>query len=212
MKKRRRKNGAGGRFLLGPFGYIRRLTEKRRRSGMNAKTDQSQEWRTPRWLLDEVERIVGRKIDLDPCAPADGSNPVGALAFFTEKEDGLEQDWGGEGVHRLVFVNPPYKQATAWLAKMIIETRRYDSLIVFFLCPAFTDQPWYGTAIASAMDEFSIKGRVRFLRPDGTPATSPRFPSTLFGFGSYEPPEGSVVAIRRGVIHPLARVRPGRRS
>lgn len=201
MKKRKTPRRWGDLIPPALKRNLRRLKSRERsRKGMNAKTDQSQDWRTPRWIVDLIERIAGRPIDLDPCT--DAENPVGARVFFTEADDGLRQPWGDlDPTVRLVYVNPPYKQAAAWLAKIRSETEKRPELLVFFLCPAFTDQPWYGDAVYRANDEISVKGRVRFLRPSGRKATSPHFPSTIFSFGDYGNPAGVAFrVVRRGIV------------
>jgi len=57
------------------------------------------EWSTPQWLFDSLNREFG--FTLDPSA-----NHVNAKCkkHFTQKEDGLIQDWSDE----IVFMNPPY--------------------------------------------------------------------------------------------------------
>jgi hypothetical protein len=159
------------------------LGQSRSREGMNAKTDQSQHWITPGWLKDAVENLGGGRIDLDPCAGPQGSgNPVNARYWYTEADDGLVKPWAIEGV-RLVYVNPPYKEARAWKDKALWESGLNHKLLIYFLGPAFTDQTWYHESLMHCGEEWSFKGRVRFLRPDGRPATGPRFPSALFAFG-----------------------------
>lgn len=149
---------------------------------MNKGTEQSQDWVTPPWLVAVIEKLAGGKIDLDPCCGRTRKqNPVRAPFVYSEKDDGLSKPWGLPGV-RVVYVNHPYKQGDAWVEKAIGEICRFPHLSVWMLGPAFTDQPWYHRALERCASERSIKGRVRFLRPDGSPAGGPRFPSTVFGF------------------------------
>jgi len=171
---RKKKRGLAS-YLLGPLGYVRK------KSGMNAVTEQSQDWRTPPWLFQEVERLAGGPVDLDPCT--DEQNPLGVPFYYTEKENGLKQSWSIKDGAVRVYVNPPYKHALRWTEKAVETVQGNDRIVIYFLLPAFTDQPWYEVALAWCEEEWSVKGRVKFLRPDGRRATSPRFPSTLFGFG-----------------------------
>jgi len=243
MKKKVRKKKGTGTAL---FRIVERLWNERAAlartlRGINIATRQDQDWRTPPWLFEVVERLAGGKIDLDPCS--DEHNPLGVAVFYTAKEDGLAMPWClkgppgtsvvrsvmdptsafplGSGPMR-VYINPPYKQVTAWIEKAIREVEANEDLVVYFLVPAFTDQPWYEKALEWATEEWSVKGRVKFLRPDGSPATSPRFPSTLFGFGSTFggatiPLPGECLkikgrAILRGVIYPPHGARGKRRT
>lgn len=184
---------------------------------MNAETDQSQDWCTPPWILAEIVRIAAAPIDLDPCG-CQGKNNLGTPYCWTAREDGLRQPWSNrEKVEsaripgdptdppfrriRVVYCNPPYKDAHAWIAKARAETAADPELRVFMLLPAFTDQPGYEVALLACGQEWSVKGRVRFLRPDGSAATSPRFPSTVFGFGDVgSDASGRARLVLRGVI------------
>ena len=182
-------------------GFLDRTKKAARgsRAGMNKKTDQSQDWITPPWLVGVVERLAGGMIDLDPCASAarkpsapGTENPVGARVFLTAEENGLRQPWGEnlDPTIRTVYVNPPYKRQQEWVEKVIEETEKSERrLSIWLLGPSFTDQPWYGLALSWATSEWHVRGRVRFLRPGGGQTSSPRFPTVLFGFGpSIVPP------------------------
>lgn len=204
--------------LLGALkASIHRATARERsRAGMNAETDQSQDWCTPPWLLAEIVRIAAAPIDLDPCG-CQGTNNLRTPFCWTAREDGLRQSWSNRAEAerpprpedptrpprriRVVYCNPPYKDAPAWIEKAKAETAGDPELRVFMLLPAFTDQPGYEVALLACGQEWSVKGRVRFLRPDGSVATSPRFPSTIFGFGDVgSDASGRARLVLRGVI------------
>lgn len=79
---------------------------KRESVHFSSKTDQ---WSTPQGLFDELNKAFN--FTLDPCA--DSSNAKCDL-FYSEKEDGLKQDWSG---HR-IFMNPPYgREIGKWVEK-----------------------------------------------------------------------------------------------
>lgn len=65
---------------------------------------------TPRWVFDGLGLIF----DLDPAAPVDRNDCVPARKRFTVVDDGLAQDWDG-----LVWLNPPFSNATPWADKFI---------------------------------------------------------------------------------------------
>jgi site-specific DNA-methyltransferase (adenine-specific) len=141
---------------------------------MNAKTNQSQEYETPAWLFNQLNGEFAFTVDA-------ASNHKNALLpyYWTEEEDGLNQDWS---VHR-VFCNPPFKQAAHWAAKAATNV---ESLSVLIL-PAFTDQAWYHTNCRlSNVEVRPIRGRVHYLidgKPPINPRTGkpsgPRFPSIV---------------------------------
>ncbi len=73
-----------------------------------AFSSDSEEWLTPKEILDSVEAVLGT-IDLDPCAErrdAAGAN-VPARARYTKQDNGLADvsDWYGR-----LFLNPPLRR------------------------------------------------------------------------------------------------------
>lgn len=73
---------------------------------------------------------------LDPCATKESAK---CELYYTEKEDGLKQDWGGHSV----FVNPPYGNEIAdWMEKSISECKKKNTSVVMLL-PARTDTKWF---------------------------------------------------------------------
>ena len=63
-----------------------------------------QENYTPREIIIDVKKVLG-SINLDPASCFLAQETIQAENFFTEKEDGLNQNWYGN-----VFLNPPYQQ------------------------------------------------------------------------------------------------------
>ena len=134
------------------------------------------EWYTPASVYQPIlERLSMTEFDLDPCSPwLDG--PIPAKTRFTPADNGLLQPWQG-----VVWCNPPYGRAmAAWCDKAIQEARKGVRVII--LAHARTDTKWFhGLMEAGGRPEF-IKGRVAFVRPDGTSESAP-FPSVLIWLG-----------------------------
>lgn len=144
-----------------------RPEHKRRATG--GKDD----WRTPRKVLDAVERLG--TIVLDPCAPVAREHQFAHLNI-TEHNDGLGVVWNiREGV---VFVNPPYSACAAWVEKVIAEAAGDCSGIVVLLVAARPGAKWYRRAQAHADAVAEWRGRITF---EGATANAP-FPSALFAF------------------------------
>lgn len=61
----------------------------------------------------EIFDALQLEFDLDPAHPPFSTN-VPCKRYFTEADDGLAQPWEG-----LVWVNPPYSQATPWIDKFL---------------------------------------------------------------------------------------------
>lgn len=65
---------------------------------------------TPAWVFERM----GIEFDLDVAAPDGGVSWIPARRFLTKADDGLATDWTGR-----VWMNPPFSQATPWVAKFI---------------------------------------------------------------------------------------------
>jgi hypothetical protein len=157
----------------------------------------TEDWCSPRSILDAVRPIFGGKIDLDPC-----SNPwsiVGAelevwlpkwrdqhLATGRELPsrvvagDGLEVPWVGN-----VYVNSPFDAST--LGAFMDRARRAgeaEEASTILLSPSKTDiRAWHRSAPAAAAICF-LEGRVDFIVPGASSAhgTSAPMPTALLLF------------------------------
>lgn len=132
-------------------------------------SSQTDNWATPKWLFDKLDKIFS--FTLDPCASADNAK---CKKFYTKEEDGLLQDWGGEKV----FCNPPYgKEIGKWVAKCSEEAKKPNTLCVM-LIPARTDTKWFHEYIYNKAEVKFIKGRLKF----GDSNNSAPFPSMIVIF------------------------------
>ena len=72
------------------------------------------DWETPQGLYEQLDKEF--HFDLDPCATVDNAK---CPQYFTQKEDGLVQDWGGGRA----FMNPPYgREIGKWMKKAYEES------------------------------------------------------------------------------------------
>lgn len=134
-------------------------------------SSETNEWATPQNLFDHLNRIY--KFTLDPCS--DGTNAK-CTKYFTEKDDGLAQDWSND----TVFMNPPYGRSIKdWIKKAYEESQKGATVVA--LIPSRTDtRYWHDYCMKSAKITL-IKGRVKF--GDGN-APAP-FPSALIEFNPH---------------------------
>lgn len=128
-------------------------------------SSQTDEWPTPDWLFDALDREFG--FTLDPCSTDENAK---CRKHFTRSEDGLLQSWEGE----TVFMNPPYGvQIAKWMAKAHSAASRELATVVC-LVPARTDTKWWH-AFAMRHEIRLLRGRLRF----GDATTSAPFPSAV---------------------------------
>ena len=124
-------------------------------------------WATPQDFFDKLNFIYS--FTLDPCST---KNNAKCSHFFTEQDNGLNQDWAG---HR-VFMNPPYGRTIGqWMKKAYEESLK--GALVVCLVPARTDTAWW--------HNFAIKGDIEFLRGRlkfGDAKNSAPFPSAVVVF------------------------------
>jgi len=111
------------------------------------------EWLTPKYIID----IIG-PFDLDPCFSEPRPWDT-ALNYYTEKENGLIQEWNG-----FVWCNPPYGNYTEkWLERC----SEYKNCLVLIF--ARTDTKMFRKYIwEKGKAIFFFYGRLRFYNADGT--------------------------------------------
>lgn len=133
-------------------------------------SSKSKEWATPQHFFDRLNKRFG-PFTLDPCA---NSSNYKVAKHYTEKDNGLDKDWGGE----VVFVNPPYGRAIKdWIKKAYEESLKENTTVVM-LIPARTDTKYWHEYVMKANDLFFVKGRLKF----GNGENSAPFPSAVVIF------------------------------
>ena len=104
------------------------------------------DWATPQDLYDKLDAEF--HFTLDVCASDWNAK---CKRFFTEKDDGLKQDWGKE----ICWMNPPYgKVLNDWMEKAYKESQ--NGATVACLVPSATDTAWW--------HDYAMKGEIRYLR------------------------------------------------
>lgn len=134
------------------------------------------EWFTPPRILEAVRLVVGDPIPLDPATTF--SNPTRAKRIYTASSDGLSQPWDEPW-----FLNPPYgKQFPLWCQKA---AHAMAPGVGLFPCGARFGTRYFQTMLASPhlTGVCWVRGRVKFLRPDGQTAPQNPYDSALYGFG-----------------------------
>jgi DNA N-6-adenine-methyltransferase Dam len=129
----------------------------------------SQNHITPKWIIDALGPF-----DIDPCA-ADPRPWDCARVNFTERDDGLRQQWIGR-----TWLNPPFDQYV--VAKWISHLAQHGCGTA--LLHARTEAEWFEPIWQYASGILFMADRIHFYRPDGSrhPANSGA-PPVLVAFG-----------------------------
>lgn len=116
------------------------------------------EWQTPKWLLDDIEKRYGR-IKFDPCTTPD--NPTGASKFYTKEDNGLIQSWE-RGPADLAFINPPYgsRNLVEWTNRILQDPGPWVALV-----PARTCTKWWHQMHQHSDSVRFLQGLVSFIDP-----------------------------------------------
>ena len=144
-------------------------------SGMNAKTAQRDDWRTPPVLFNRLHAMYHFTVD----GAADKTNAL-LPNYWTDAFDG---PW----VDERVFCNPPFSMKEAFAEKAAMLEADLVAMILPVNC---MEQRWFHEyVIKKAFVLYVICGRVKFIPPPDVKATSPRFGSLVAVWGSdiFEP-------------------------
>jgi phage N-6-adenine-methyltransferase len=128
-------------------------------------------WETPPSLFHSLNAVW--RFTLDAAASFENAK---VDHFFTEEQDGLAQDWGGE----IVWVNPPFgKGIERWVQKAYEESQKRGTVVVMLL-PVRTDtRYWQNWIEGKAAYIRFLPGRLKFV---GAEHAAP-FPSAIVVFG-----------------------------
>lgn len=133
-------------------------------------SSKDQTWETPNSFFNEINKEFN--FTLDPCCSKDTAK---CKKFYTEKEDGLIQDWSND----VVFMNPPYgRDIKKWIKKAHDEFLKGATVVC--LIPSRTDtQYWHNWIFPlyykNKIEIRFLKGRLKF----GNSLNSAPFPSAL---------------------------------
>ena len=133
---------------------------------------------TPDYLAKALRDYYGGEIPFDAATLA--SNPLEAVKFCTEKQDGLLTPWEPR-----TFVNPPYgEEISAWTEKIHLEAAGQREVIALLPCGArFSTNYWQWDILASELDVILfVKGRVGFLDARGEQRKQNPYDSAFYGF------------------------------
>jgi phage N-6-adenine-methyltransferase len=134
----------------------------------SSKTD---EWETPQWLFDELNKEFNFKLDV-ACNYYNCKCEIGYMKNEND-QGGLSRKWFGS-----CWMNPPYgKEIGKWVKKAYEESQKGCTVVC--LLPARTDTRWF--------HDYCTKGEIRFIKG-----------RLKFGGCKYNAPFPNMIVIFRG--------------
>ena len=127
-------------------------------------------WFTPKWLIDDLGPF-----DLDPCTQTFRPHDTANRHICEDAGgDGFAEEWKGR-----VWLNPPYgREIGKWLSKL--QEHGNGVALVF----GRTETKWGQRCIESADAVNFIRGRLSFVRHDGSESSNAGTGSMLLAYGS----------------------------
>lgn len=127
------------------------------------------EWYTPPEFIEAARRVLG-EIDLDPASSEIANRIVGARAFYTKQDDGLNKPWQGR-----VWMNPPYAASLIkqFAVKYEKHARAGDIGQGIVLVNNATETEWFERFVSVSSAIVFPRSRVRFLDVNGEPKGAP---------------------------------------
>lgn len=131
----------------------------------------AQDWLTPPEIWKPIHRWCPIWLDPSP-------NAAQTVPAEVRLDDGLGP-WPDPRPGALVFCNPPYRDVMPWYRKMEEESARGH--VIALLTNACTDTEW-GQECLMRQEVLLLRGRIRFMRPDGAKKVGNPKPSMLTVF------------------------------
>jgi hypothetical protein len=119
---------------------------------MVSENTTSDDYYTPKWLFD----ALGVQFDIDVAAPVQGIPWLPARRWYSQADDGLAQDWGGQ----FVWMNPPFSKPGPWFEKFIKNGNGIAIGVV-------SKSKWFAKMWLLADAVVPLPPLVEFVRPDG---------------------------------------------
>lgn len=127
------------------------------------------EWYTPKYIVDALGEF-----DTDPCSPIVPPFQT-ARVMYNKEDNGLLQEWAGR-----VWLNPPYSRPliNKFIEKMVAHNNGIALVFNRLDSKLFQEQ-----LLNKATSMLIMKGRIKFLMPNGGCGGSAGCGSVLFAFG-----------------------------
>lgn len=126
------------------------------------QTSGDYEYYTPFEIVEAARKTMGH-ISLDPASSALANLRIGASDYFTEKIDGLTQEWYGR-----VWLNHPFGRESnpKWISKLVEEYRSGRVKQACCITFAATSEAWFAPLFEFPM--CFLRPRTNYYLPDGS--------------------------------------------
>jgi site-specific DNA-methyltransferase (adenine-specific) len=144
------------------------MNETTRKTLMSSNKD---DWGTPLDLYEELNEEFN--FDVDVCASHYNAKHT---HYYTKADDALSLSWS----NHVCWMNPPYGRGITgkWFKKAYEESLKGATIVG--LVPSRTDTSyWHDYVINVGAEVRFLRGRVKFLREDGTAGDAAPFPSAI---------------------------------
>jgi len=141
-------------------------TNARQDVAVTVFSSESNEYYTPPQYIEAAREVMGG-IDLDPASCEIAQQAVRASRYYTERDDGLVQEWIGR-----VWMNPPYgkvgnESSQGYWAQRLIEQHKAGNVTeAVFLVKAAVGYEWF-EALWDQLPVCFARDRISFIRVDG---------------------------------------------
>ncbi len=174
-------------------------------------SSQNLNWNTPHWVREGLLHVFSGPATLDPCSNSTSVMET-LVKYLLPENDGLVDPWDLDGPGTTVYVNPPFgrcyitpdrralsqkehelltdedkKKCTStsladWVRRASAEWTNNQVQTVMLLPASVDTQAYQRHIFLNASSICFVRGRIRFLQPDGTPSGPSPMACALVGW------------------------------
>lgn len=133
------------------------------------------EWYTPPAIIELARTVLGG-IDLDPASNDTAQRWIQAQTYYTA-DTPLQAPWAGR-----VWLNPPFDDTPAWVARLEREFMRGDVSAAILLVNSAPGYAWWED-LWRRRPVCMLRERLRFWTPEGKPGGQAKKGQTIAYFG-----------------------------
>jgi hypothetical protein len=96
-------------------------------------------WNTPKSFVEDVIVFFDGELELDPCSDQEENPNVPAKKVYTEKTNGLKNEW----IAKSVFMNHPYSNSKEWIPYAVNQYEKGNSQEMILLIKLDVSTVWW---------------------------------------------------------------------